>query len=152
MNGTTEGRKPLHVPGRKVCAACGRVLDYHEGRGWEHPLDPTLLDHPAIPVDDTEVPVNEKCDFCFSDGTEWILPARAFQVGPNHGSQGDWAACSPCAELVRKDDWNGLMRRVKEMWPGHLGTGLSPDGELWLRRTYRALRKNRTGALRKIEP
>lgn len=149
MNDTKEGRG-LHVPGRHVCAACGRVLDYHDGKGWAHPVgDQTLQDHPAVPVRDTEVPVKEKCDFCFADTTEWLLPARNFQVGPNHGSEGDWAACSACAELIRKNEWTRLVGRVKDLWPH--AEPMTPDGELWLRRTYRALRDNITGDLRRIE-
>jgi len=152
VNETAEGPR-YHVPGRRVCAACGRVLDYHEGSGWAHTFDPTLQDHPAVPVLDTEIPtVVEKCDFCFGDGTTWILPARDFEVGPNHGSDGDWGACDQCAELIQTNQWTRLVQRVKDSWPHQHGMPMPSGSELWLRRTYRKLRDNITGPIRRIEP
>lgn len=152
MNETTRHPKTHHVPGRKVCATCLRVLDHHSEKGWTHPeADPTLQDHEVRPVPDIEmIGIAEKCDFCFADETEWILPARDFQVGPNHGSEGDWAACNQCAELIRKNMWTRLIERVKDTWPHQYGDPISDDGELWLRRTYRKLRLNITGDLRRI--
>lgn len=151
MNGTTS--KPLHIPGRKVCGTCLRVLDYNESYGvWQHPSDMAFADHPAQPVDDTEVPaVEEKCDFCFAPSTEWILPAADFEVAPNHGSVGDWGACAECGELIKADNWPALIQRVKDSWPGALGEGISAEGEMWLRRTYKVLRRKATGPLVRIQ-
>lgn len=135
---------------RKVCAVCGRVLDFWEGKGWLHPLaDPTLDDHPAVPVSDTEVPVVAKCDFCYADSPGWIIPARTF-ASMGAKSAEDWAACDSCVVLIEKNQWNALLRRVKVSWEERSGP-MDSEVEARLKALYRTLRKHITGAPRPVE-
>lgn len=109
-----------------VCAVCGRVLDEFvlDGVGrYMHTLkDQRREDHPAVPVLASEiVHFNARCDFCGDDVSQaevWTVPSRDFfraaQVAgePPTVSQGDWAACPVCAELICAGDWNGVIARV----------------------------------------
>lgn len=173
MNETT-GRRAIHIPGRMVCAVCGRVLDEHEDseglRGFAHPVDLLATeDHPAVPVEDTEVHVNEKCDFCFADRTEWLLPAAEFVLPPLRfdlsgdgtlgieddsmalRSQGDWGACDPCGQLILANAWPKILRRVRDRWPSvHSGNPMDEDMYLSTYHLFNALRQNITGPLTRI--
>lgn len=123
-----------------------------EGRGWLHGVaDPEGYDHPAVPVEDTEVVVRDRCDFCFVDGTEWVIPARSFETPvPGSGSEGDWAACDDCATCILRNDWNGLLRRVLASWEERHGQPMDEPVVQALRVMYRQLRKNITGPPRRI--
>lgn len=90
------------------CADCGNVEDF-EGRDvvacrcgqfhWEQMRIVTV------------------CDFCGWQGVQWTFPARSFEIptpGPTQGSEGDWAACEKCKELVENHDRIGLARRATE--------------------------------------
>ena len=172
MNETRmTGPEPLHVPGRRVCRTCCHVLDQVDSSGgvtiWQHTVgteqDPTVPDHECVPVLDTEVPtVVEKCDFCSGGGTTWLVPARNFdvspalvangiEVAPALRSRGDWGACGLCAELIRANQWTRLLQRVKETWPNSPEQPMDRETERFLRKTYRRLRVNITGDVRKIE-
>jgi hypothetical protein len=145
----------MHVEGRMVCAVCGRVLDQIMATGeWIHSIatwDPDEVDHLPVPVEDTEIHTRERCDFCYGDGTVWVVPARDFLDRYGIGmSGGDWAACETCGQLLARNEWNGLMRRAKLSWEDRHGP-MSPQVERDLRAQYRRLRKNITGAVRRIE-
>ena len=132
---------------RHVCAVCGRVLEFWEGKGWFHNLgDESLWDHPPVPVRDTEIIVVEKCDFCYADEPGWVIPARSF-VSLASNSGGNWAACDDCERLIRRNDWNGLIRRVKAAWESRHGPMEAPV-EAGIRHLYRQLRKAITGPAR----
>jgi hypothetical protein len=136
-------------PDSRVCMVCGRVLDYHSGRGWAHTIaDQPGLDHPAIPVtpDEAGDQVIGRCDFCYADEVKYTLPAESFIIG-RHGSQGDWAACDGCAREIEKNAWNALLRRVLASHTARHGAP-PPEVEQALRALYRELRKHVTGSLR----
>lgn len=65
-----------------------------------------------MPVLASEVPYIGRCDFCNVDHPTWRVPASSFQVAPGHGSDGDWAACDSCVELVKVRNWSVLARRA----------------------------------------
>lgn len=137
----------------RVCIVCGRVLDFHERDGWIHSLattDPEEIDHPPIPVlpEEAGEQMRPRCDFCYADFPEWVLPARDFTAIPGVSeSTGDWAACDLCAREIEKDRWNVLQRRVRASWEAR--HGVMPDEvEQAQKRLYRLLRKNVTGSLR----
>lgn len=137
---------------RKICLVCGYVLDYYEARQqYDHTIgtiDEGHADHPVIPVDTREAPqqLQEKCDFCYADGTTWVIPASTFKLPHQESvSVNDWAACAHCGPLIAKDRWNELFRRVKASWEARQGPMLPPV-ETSLKALYRALRKNITGA------
>lgn len=138
---------------RRICLVCGRVLDYWQTRGWQHSIattDPEEVDHPPIPVTAQEAgeQLRPRCDFCYSDYPEFILPARTFREGGPGVSVGDWAACEMCARCIEKDAWNKLMERVVASWEARQGP-MSPQVAADLRRMYRTLRKNVTGSIRR---
>jgi hypothetical protein len=144
---------------RRVCAVCGRVLDRKDDR-WFHGLatadDPDVKDHPAIAVLDSDVPlahIRAKCDFCFADDPEYILPARTFEVpGGFGGSDGDWAPCGACADLIDRNDWNGLLRRAVAGYEVRNHVVLGETETRALASLYRRLRKNITGSIRPVNP
>lgn len=60
---------------------------------------------------------SEVCDFCTSNEPIYQnFPAKDFnwvQVkGVDLNSRGHWAACQTCAEMIKKDDWDGLLNRA----------------------------------------
>lgn len=138
------------VPPRRICVVCGRTLDYTHGTGYFHGIGHEEgSDHPAIPIDPGEAPEQDRprCDFCFADDPHYVVPARSF----NHGigiSAGDWAACELCAREIERDSWNGLLRRVLASWEARYGEPMEEPVREGLRRMYRGLRKNITGAIR----
>jgi hypothetical protein len=140
---------------RKMCLVCGNVLDYHEASDtYDHTIATIdemggAVDHPVIPVFPSEAPQQlvEKCDFCYADGTSWVVPARSFTLPyTNSASTGDWAACALCGPLVVHNRWNELFRRVKAGWQARMGEEMPPPVETSLKAMYRKLRKNITGA------
>ncbi len=55
-----------------------------------------------------------RCDFCTREDVRWTYPARDFTekvAGRTVGSQGGWAACDPCHDLIEADDYDGLATR-----------------------------------------
>lgn len=92
------------------------------------------------------------CDFCYDPEPTHVLPARDFQTPiPGAGSTGDWACCEVCADLIFTDQWTRLTNRVIASWEARTGLEMPDGGKAALRRLYRELRKNITGAVRKIE-
>lgn len=112
-----------------ACAVCGRLLERYQGR-WVHGAEVFgNPDHVAVPVSPDQVHVQPVCDFCHVDVSlkeVWTVEARDFQIlvdpgGPNplpgYGSEGDWAACGTCAELVRHRDWPAVIERYCQVNP-----------------------------------
>lgn len=98
---------------QRVCAVCGRVLDYVSGAGWRHTLtDLENEDHPAVPVALTDIAPVFRCDFCSVDDPAWSIPVESFEVSPGHGSDADWAACDVCVQFVRRRSWRQLADRA----------------------------------------
>lgn len=147
-----------------LCVVCGRVLDWWaenaepEAAGeWRHSLasrDPAELDHLPVPVPVEEAPaqLRGRCDFCYQDDPEWVVPARSFQMLPESGFVTDWAACGVCVVYVQRGEWNALLRRAVASWQEQHGEPMVVDAQVMLRRMYRQLRKNITGAPRRMGP
>lgn len=140
---------------RRVCIVCGRVLDYWDGRGWQHSTasrDPDEIDHPPIPVSPEEAgeQLRARCDFCYADYPEFVVPAKSFGTGIGE-SVGGWAACEACAGHIEADAWNRLMERVVASWEARHGP-MEESIRTGLNRLYRTLRKNITGSVRRAEP
>ena len=57
------------------------------------------------------------CDFCSSPDVHWRYPARDFPIqslkipGPQHGSEGGWAACNVCHALIERGLRDKLAKR-----------------------------------------
>lgn len=139
----------------RACAVCGRVLNHVSGTDdhYEHTLaDGT--DHPPVPVPPSEIPeqFRPRCDFCRSEFPTFVLPVHSFVMPAisGHGSEGDWAACSDCASLLSRNEWNALVRRVESEWVHNHGEAMSPLIVDSLRALYRTLRKNVSGAVRPL--
>jgi hypothetical protein len=140
-------------PGDRVCAVCARVLDRVERAGvtvgWRHTLIDTPADHPAVPVRPEQVHTASRCDFCSADAPSWAIPARPFvyEGAPDAGSDGDWAGCDACAELIRRNRWTALRQRAVAAFAARTGAPadqLEPLGRA-LGRLYRQLRRNMLG-------
>lgn len=134
-----------------MCAACKRVLERKTLMGtvsWQHPTDMLRTeDHPAIPVPLDEETVEEKCDVCFTDHPQWVLPARDFQAHPALPiSTSNWALCDVCAALVKGDRWEALYERAVENYEARHGAML-PEGHAIIRTMYAMLRENVTGEI-----
>jgi hypothetical protein len=140
----TEGDQSPYEP--SVCAVCGRVLDHRDDVGFVHTVGDAGADHDPIPVPvDQALVVAGRCDFCYADYPEWVIPAREFEALPGHMSSGDWAACEACARLIESNQWSALQRRAAQSWLQRHGEPMAPLVLAGLPRLYRLLRKNITG-------
>lgn len=150
--------QPEAEPEIRVCAVCHRVLDHAEGKGWMHTMqDRHPEDHPAVPVPEGQVPIKGRCDFCNTDEPTWRVPVATFPMpgpgGERHYSQGDWAACDLCGELVARNRWDALLSRAWEhadrdgfVYAGSRDVLLKAA----LASLYSRVRRNRVGPLRRI--
>lgn len=147
----TDFDEPLKIA--KVCAVCGRVLSYWSERGWFHAA-PELLadDHPAVPVDHTDVPFIGRCDFCQADRPGFVIPCKPFALNvlPGHGSSADWAACDTCARLVDTNQWSAVLRRARIAYQHVSGAPMLHDVEATVRLLYAQVRRNVTGPSRPL--
>lgn len=58
------------------------------------------------------------CDFCSSPDVVWSYPAADFVLSDTgQASEGAWAACHECAELVQAGDREGLLKRSLSGFP-----------------------------------
>lgn len=130
-----------------MCEVCGRVLDHVGGTGYVHTVGDSSVGHRAVPIPQSEaLVVAGRCDFCYADYPEWLVPAREFEVVPGHISSNDWAACNDCAALIEKHQWSALLRRARVSWESRHGA-MPPAMEQGLARMYRLLRKHMAGSL-----
>lgn len=141
-------------PRHRVCAVCARVMEYvtpDDGEPyWRHGLGTVadgLDDHLPVPVTPGEIRTEWKCDFCYLPEVTYGVPVADFSLAgfDRAGSIGDWSACTACADLITRNDWNGVIRRVAESWEERCGEPLAPSTEAKLRAVYRQLRKNMIG-------
>ena len=136
-----------------ICRVCQRALglvvnDY--GVQFVHAFaDPD--DREADPVS-ASAGWRGACDFCSADNSTHVLPARDFSVPglPQHMSTGNWAACDPCADLLRNEHMDFLLARVIARFHAVYGYPMPTSGQRHLARLYRALSLAVTGALRPI--
>lgn len=138
----------------RVCAVCGRVLSYWPDRGWGHAIvEQRINDHPAVPVDPTDVPFIGRCDFCQADHPGRVIPCRPFALDilPGHGSSSDWAACDICAKLVDANRWSTLFNRARGAFERESGGPIPPEVEVAVRLLYTQVRSNITGRSRPID-
>jgi hypothetical protein len=147
-----------------VCQVCKRALERNVAKGtgeetWEHHEQDSLSGHKAVPVPSTTGNLQGRCDFCNQDlGSEFfILPVRDFLAGRNpvtgkmQGYEGDWMACGTCAPLLDGNQWTALLRRVQKCWEEDHGLPAPENKKTNWALLYRLLRRNITGALRKVD-
>lgn len=135
---------------QRACAVCARMLDYFQATdggesGWQHGFVDSPADHLAVPVEPGQIHTRGRCDFCSAESPTWMIPARDFHAVGASYSDGGWGACEACKTLVDGDRWNTLIARVMT------ACDLPPDAVTHLRRLYRALRANITGAPTPLE-
>jgi hypothetical protein len=154
----------LKEPEKRSCAVCARVLHsvVPESGGeayWVH-SEMELEDHPAVPVERSEVQTSYRCDFCSGENPLWVLPSRPFDSGSfavpgavlDTASGENFACCDACVELIEKNQWNALVRRVARIMVEKHGMQESLGFvESGLKDYYRKLRKNITGAPRPLK-
>lgn len=97
------------------------------------------------------------CDFCGATPVEWSHPARSFtQQHPasslvgmpvDANSVGDWAACTPCHNLIEAGDIAGVTERSLETQRDEIRRhGLDPDVvRRWLTKLHRTFWAQRSG-------
>lgn len=130
-----------------VCGVCGRVLDHRDDIGFVHTVGDAAADHDPMPVPmDEALVVAGRCDFCYADYPEWVIPAREFEALPGHMSSGDWAACEECIRLIDSNQWSALQRRAAQSWLSRHGEPMAAPVLANLPRLYRLLRSNITGS------
>lgn len=56
----------------------------------------------------------EICDFCSSEEVHWSIDCEDIVLPSGVASRGDWAACTPCKELVAQKQWVALEKRSVE--------------------------------------
>ena len=134
------------MPNGLVCAVCARVLNHDSVLGWVHALQDQPEDHPAVPVERSEIHVRGRCDFCSDENPSWSVPARDFDYFNGRGSHGDWAACDTCAQDITRNDWNSVLRRAVALAP----VDDKAVYQAGLKMLYGRLRKNITGLPRPL--
>lgn len=140
----------------KFCAVCGHALNHFVDRegneAWIHPMDLVETpDHPPVPID-RQVTSIIKCDFCSVENAPWVVPANSFEMptvqGVNYDqmSNGDWAACDICVDLINRQRWTALVKRSNDMLYKKYGIAL-PNNVLHRMTSdlYRRLAVNITG-------
>lgn len=115
----------------QICGVCGYPLEHAVDRptgeelGWLHARPSTAADHIVVPVDADQLPVIEqRCDFCDAQPVTDAVLCTSFVMplpGPPQKSIGHWAACTPCAELVRRRRWSQLVTRSRQLNPEVMG-------------------------------
>lgn len=140
--------------GDQACAVCGRVLSHRTSdagqQDWIHPAGEGD-DHPVVPVPWDQVRVRPLCDFCRGEPVTHEVPAASFLLPISGGSDGDWAACTPCANLIRRNRWGPLTHRVRESMEARHGP-MAPEMVTILNVTYARLRIHMTGPVRPYQP
>jgi hypothetical protein len=146
----------MNEPQIMVCQKCGRVLDFYESLSESEPSsyrhtyqDQARADHEPVPIPATNTNVKARCDFCNDDilspDQVWTVPVKTFEMPvephmrrlfPPQISEGDWAACQICAELIGTEQWDDLATRASHD---------DPVNRKILLPLYRALRENITG-------
>ena len=69
------------------------------------------------------MPFNPQCDFCHSEAVQWSYPAESFRIRmpdplPDWGSDGPWAACTCCHDLIEAGKVAELIARSVETCGG----------------------------------
>lgn len=87
------------------------------------------------------------CDFCSSPDITRSYPCEEFEmieIGSIHQvSEGAWAACTPCAELIDADKWEELAVRSVDSAPFPLPAAQRIAYLLLLRNLHQRFRKAR---------
>lgn len=153
-------------PRIRVCGVCATVLDHigdatpqHPDRaerrtanGFAHTWGAVAAghdDHPPVPVEPGEVFAAAFCDFCYAPDPDHVLPARPFvYVDGENASLDDWGICDTCANLVERNRWNVILRRVGDGHFALYGEKLTRVQLDMIRRNHARLRVNITGAPR----
>lgn len=139
---------PAHYPeDYVVCRRCRRPLDRQElvcgGEVtvvWTHPLHRTESHDPEpVRASTTGGEVVAVCDFCTKPGPQWVIPCKSFTFG-GRGFAGDWAACTPCKDLLLVNDLAGLAARAIPA-----SRGLPAPARAGVLALFRCLRANQLG-------
>jgi hypothetical protein len=131
-----------------ICAACDSALNVFigpDGATYIHPNDHPG-DHEPVPVA-ARPDWRGRCDFCSDDQPTHVVPADDFRVPGMDWqiSDGGWAACAACTELVGADDWARLEDRVATSFDRVNGEPMSPLARRYIRELHRRLRHVITG-------
>lgn len=137
-----------------ICRTCHHALDVvlnGDGAHYVHTAA-DADDHEVIAVTPTEG-WHGRCDFCSDISPTHVLPAKVFALpdAPEHMSQGNWAACDPCANLLRNERWDWLLARVIANFHATYGFPMPKAVQAHVSTLYRALQLAVTGALRRLD-
>jgi hypothetical protein len=104
------------------------------------------------------------CDFCNAPHPAWVYPARNFEIADHGwGSDGGWAACEDCAQLIESEQYkqlvnrrmvpSGLQQAFKDVpgLGGHLSKRELREIEIQTERLFNKFRRARKGGRRLIE-
>ena len=65
-------------------------------------------------MDTSKIAADPRCDFCNASSVAWCFPAGVFSIrvsGKKVLWDGDWLACEECAQLILRNDRQGLAAR-----------------------------------------
>lgn len=103
------------------CGHCGSIFDFDGALERTQQPCPNC---PTLPIHWGTVPVQIVCDFCSTPAEEkdlWTYYCPDFRypyvvVGMvSEGSQGNWAACDACHDLIEANDQRALTVRSMDM-------------------------------------
>jgi len=84
------------------------------------------------------------CDFCSSPDVTRRYRAKSFVDPARLGiSDGDWAACDVCADLVDGEHWKALENRSIETFPGGVDEAHEVPMRIYIASLHRKFRENR---------
>lgn len=95
-----------------------------------------------------------RCDFCSSPDVKWDYPAEDFMVKmpkdapADWGSEGGFAACDLCHDLIEKDDRNGLLDRSVKTFVEMYGGIAEPELRVGISKVHDGFWRSRKGAAR----
>jgi hypothetical protein len=130
-----------------ACRACRRPLnriDHPGGRqSWVHALgqqeDGTHEPQPVLTDPDY------RCDLCNDEPvTSLLVVSGTVRITPISMSDGPWALCSTCTELITANKWQRLLNHVTTRFRGQ-GVHLFPHLIADIRRLHGQLRRLAVG-------
>ncbi|MFF1555876.1 hypothetical protein ACFVX3_33215, partial [Rhodococcus erythropolis] len=97
-----------------ICSICLTGLDTSLSDNGSTYIHGARHGDPGHEPDPIEAPADWRgaCDFCTTGQATWELPVNTFTNHSERIESGNWAACNTCANLIEKNQWNALVRRV----------------------------------------
>lgn len=134
-----------------MCNICTHILDYDAAQHCFVHGSAAPKGHDPVPIPYVAENATIVCDLCSYQQVPladvWTIPCRSFEMPTLPDMQprisdGDWAACSACAALIRAGKWSELATAAIGR---HATRAYAPVMRAWVAELHARLRNNMTG-------